>query len=79
MRDFLLPVARDAARRAAQSLLRTPNKLIDYPRIGEKVDSYEPREVRRIIVGAYEMHYELIGETIYIVRVWRGREFRDIS
>ena len=40
---------------------------------------HEPREVRRIIVGAYEMHYELIGETIYIVRVWRGREFRDIS
>jgi hypothetical protein len=27
------------------------------PRIGEKLEEFEPREVRRILVGHYEMRY----------------------
>ncbi|MHA3790503.1 hypothetical protein [Sphingomonas sp. YL-JM2C] len=34
---------------------RAPDRLLDYPRIGEKLEAYAPREVRRIIVGNYEL------------------------
>jgi len=35
-----------------QQLARAPDRLLDFPRIGEKLDAYSPREVRRIIVGS---------------------------
>jgi plasmid stabilization system protein ParE len=35
-----------------------------------------PREVRRIIVGNYEMRYELVESTVFILRVWHTREER---
>lgn len=54
------------------------NKLIDYFWIGEKIDFYELCEVCCIIVGVYEMYYEIIGEMIYIICVWYGWEFWDI-
>ena len=76
LRDFLRSVAPDAAKRTAQLLIRAPNKLMDYPRIGERLEAYEPREIRRIIVGSYEMRYEIVADTIYIVRVWHCRENR---
>jgi len=32
-----------------QQLTRAPDRLLDFPRIGEKLEAHEPREVRRII------------------------------
>jgi plasmid stabilization system protein ParE len=51
----------------------------DFPRIGEKLDAYAPREVRRIIVGSYEMRYEIAGATINILRLWHCRENRSFE
>jgi hypothetical protein len=51
--------------------------LIEYPRIGEKLEVYEPREVRRITVGDYEMRYEINSGTIFILRLWHSREDRS--
>jgi plasmid stabilization system protein ParE len=73
---FLEPVAPDAAARIVQQLAHAPNRLVDYPRIGEKLETYEPREVRRIIVGHYEMRYEIADATIFILRIWHSREDR---
>jgi plasmid stabilization system protein ParE len=50
----LRPVAPAAAARVIDQLAQAPNRLRDYPRIGEKLEAYEPREVRRIIVGRYD-------------------------
>lgn len=50
--------------------------MLDFPRLGERLDAYHPREVRRIIVGNYEMRYELARETISILRIWHSRENR---
>lgn len=36
-----------------------PTNLLDNPRIGERLDEFEPREVCRLLVGHYEMRYEL--------------------
>ena len=53
-------------------LLRSRIRLPDQPRIGEKLEQYEPREVRRVLVGRYEMRYEVQPSGIFILRVMRN-------
>lgn len=50
--------------------------LMVKPRIGEKLEEFEPREVRRILVGHYEIRYEIQASTIYMLRLWHTREDR---
>ncbi|MCD6706695.1 MAG: type II toxin-antitoxin system RelE/ParE family toxin [Thiobacillus sp.] len=76
LHDFLTPVNRSAAARTVQSLTAAPTNLLTNPRIGEKLDEFEPREVRRILVGHYEMRYEIQGPTVYLLRIWHTREER---
>lgn len=76
LHDFLAPVNRSAAARTVQSLTAAPTNLLTNPRIGEKLDEFEPREVRRILVGHYEMRYEIQESTIYLLRLWHTREER---
>ena len=51
--DFLAPVNRSAAARTVQSLTAAPKTLFENPRIGERLEEFDPREVRRILVGHY--------------------------
>ena len=74
--DFLAPVNRTAAARTIQSLTAAPASLVANPRIGERLDEFEPREVRRILVGHYEMRYEIREATLYVLRLWHTREDR---
>ena len=74
---FLEPVAPDAAAHIVQQLAHAPDRLVEFPRIGEKLDAYAPREVRRIIVGHYEMRYEIADAVIFILRLWHSREDRS--
>jgi len=76
LHDFLAPVNPAAAARVVQSLTAAGGKLMRNPRIGEKLDQYDPREVRRLIVGHYELRYEIQGETLYVLRLWHTREDR---
>ena len=73
---FLRPVNPRAADRAVQTLASAPERLIDQPRIGQRLEGFNPREVRRIFVGAYEIRYEILEATIVILRLWHGREDR---
>lgn len=79
LHEHLRPVAPDAAARVVQELARASDRLLDYPRIGEKLEAYEPREVRRIAVGNYEMRYEIAGGGIFILRFWHSRENRTFD
>lgn len=79
LHEHLNPVAPDAAARVVQQLARAPNRLLDHPRIGEKLETFEPREVRRIIVGNYELRYEIAAGTIFILRLWHCRENRSFE
>jgi plasmid stabilization system protein ParE len=74
--EFLAPVNRSAAARTVQSLTLAPTMLLDNSRIGERLEEFEPREVRRLLVGHYEMRYELQESIIYILRIWHTRENR---
>jgi len=79
LHEHLRPVAPDAAARVVQQLARAPDRLLEFPRIGEKLEAYEPREVRRIIVGDYELRYEIADATIFILRLWHSRENRSLD
>lgn len=74
--DFLAPVNKRAAIRTVQSLIAAPGRLLGHPRLGERLDEFEPREVRRIFVGQYELRYEIQKSTIYVLRLWHTREDR---
>ena len=74
--EFLAPVNQSAAVRIVQSLTASPTTLLVNPRIGEKLEEFEPREVRRIFVGQYEMRYEIQESKIYVLRLWHTRENR---
>ena len=74
--EFLAQVDRQAAAKTAQSLSAAPVRIVQQPRIGERLEEFEAREVRRLLVGNYEMRYELSGEILYVLRVWHTRERR---
>ena len=74
--EFLAVVKRPAAARTVQSLSQAPLSLLSNPRIGERVEEFEPRDVRRLLVGRYEIRYEIQASTIYILRLWHVREDR---
>jgi plasmid stabilization system protein ParE len=76
LHEFLSSINRQAAASTVQSLTSAPAKLLAQPRIGEKLDEFDPREVRRIFVGHYEMRYEIQQSTIYVLRLWHTREDR---
>lgn len=77
LHSFLASVAPDAAARTTQSLRAAPRRLLEFPRLGERIDVYAPREVRRIIVARYEIRYEIAQDTIFILRLWHTREDRS--
>tara|TARA_R100000900_G_scaffold22441_2_gene17915 strand:+ start:131391 stop:131669 length:279 start_codon:yes stop_codon:yes gene_type:complete len=74
--DFLERDSRLAAARTVQSLARAPERLRENPRLGEQLFQFAPREVRRILVGRYEIRYEVQTESIIVLRLWHTRENR---
>ena len=74
--EFLSPINPQTAATTIQSLTAAPARLMQQPRIGERLDEFETREVRRLLVGNYEIRYELSAEILYVLRVWHTREYR---
>ncbi|KAA9387832.1 type II toxin-antitoxin system RelE/ParE family toxin [Neorhizobium galegae] len=75
LHDFLAAVNAPAAR-TVQNLAAAPKKFIQHPRLGERLDEFAPREIRRLLIGDYELRYEIQGETIFLLRIWHTRENR---
>ena len=76
LHEFLAPVDKRAAARTVQMLATAPAKVLTNPRIGEIIEEFDPREVRRILVGHYEIRYEIQQSIIYVLRLWHTREQR---
>lgn len=76
LHEFLVQVNQAAAAQAVQALIKAPSILLTNPRIGEQLFEFEPREVRRLLVGHYEMRYEIQDSIIYMLRLWHTRENR---
>lgn len=74
--EFLAVVNQPAAARVVQTLAIAAERLLQNPYIGERLCQFEAREVRRVIVNTYEIRYEILGDTLYILRLWHTRESR---
>ncbi len=74
--DFLAPVNKNTAAKTVQSIAKAPTSLLKHPYLGEKLEIFNPRDVRRILVGHYEIRYEIQQSTIYVLRLWHTREDR---
>jgi plasmid stabilization system protein ParE len=74
--EILASVNQPAAARTVQSLIKAPTALLMNPRIGEQLFEFEPREIRRILAGNYEVRYEIQESTLYVLRLWHTREHR---
>lgn len=73
--DFLAPANRQAAAGEVQALVKAPaTPLLTNPRIGEQLFEFAQRSVRRLVVGRYEMRYEIHESTIFMLREWHTRE-----
>jgi plasmid stabilization system protein ParE len=76
LHEFLEPANPDAAARTVQMLAAAPATLLANPRIGRLLEGFQPHEVRRLLVGTYELRYHIDADTIYIVRMFHTREDR---
>ncbi len=76
LHEFLSLLNKQAAAVTVQTLAAAPAKLMEQPRLGERLEEFDPREVRRILVGHYEMRYEIQHSTIFVLRLWHTREDR---
>ena len=73
---FLAPVNSKVAAKAVKQLVAAAQQLLAYPQLGVPLDEFAPRDVRRVIVGDYEVRYEVVENMIYILRLWHAREDR---
>ena len=55
LHDFMAPANPKAAAGTVFALTSAAKRLLQFPRIGEGLDQYMPREVRHIVVGGYEL------------------------
>jgi len=73
LHEFLLLRNVPAASKAVQALVKAPGTLLEHPRIGERIEEFAPREVRRLLVLNYELRYEIQHDTLYVLRIWHTR------
>lgn len=74
--DFLALTNQAAAAKTVQGVVNASLMLIQNPRLGEQLFQFEPREVRRLRTGQYEIRYEIQQSTVYVLRLWHNREER---
>ena len=76
LHEFLAPVNPRAAAKVIQTLTSAAGRLETHARMGQSLEQFEPREVRRLVVGHYEVRYEIRESTVFILRLWHTRENR---
>ena len=74
--EFLQPVNPLAASRVVRQLVAGAKRIPAHPRLGVRLTEFAPREVRRVLVGDYEIRYELTGTDVFVLRIFHTREDR---
>lgn len=74
--EFLQAVNVPAAARVVRQLVAGAKRIPAYPRLGTRLTQFEPREVRRVLVGDYEIRYEIFDKDIFVLRIFHVREDR---
>lgn len=75
LREFIAVKNPYSAKRAVSNILAGIDKLKAFPQIGLAVQrAPEPENMRDLFVSDYTIRYLINKETIYILRIWHGKE-----
>jgi len=74
--EFLRPVNATAAIRIVRQLVAGAKRIPTHPRLGVRLPELAPREVRHVLVGDYEIRYEVTEADVLILRIFHTREDR---
>lgn len=69
LHECLQPRDAAAATRTVQMLTAAPAMLLSNPRIGRRLETPERHEVRRLLMGTYELRYEMGVDPQFIAQV----------
>ena len=78
LREFIAKHNPDTAKRVSQRLRGAIKGLVNNPQIGRPLPGL-PGEIRELIFGKYVARYEVRTTTLYVLRIWHGKEDRLIS
>ncbi len=65
----------DAGKRVSQHLRGAIKGLVNNPQIGRPVPDLTG-EIRELIFGKYVARYEVRTNSLYVLRIWHGKEDR---
>jgi len=64
-----------AARRTAINIQEAVERLKQFPKIGlPALKASDPEQLRDYYLGDYTLRYLITADTIYILRIWHGKE-----
>lgn len=76
LHGFLAPVSPRAAAKVYRKLKDATQLFAEHPQAGSPVHGYSNREIRRKVVGRYEIRYEVLQDHIRILNLWHTFEDR---
>ena len=75
LREFIAKNNPQAAERVSLRLRQAIAKLVLHPDIGHGV--LEIENVRELIAGKYVVRYIIESDTLFVLRIWHGKEYRS--
>ena len=76
LHEFFAPVNPRAAALTVRHLVAGVRRIPAHPRLGPRLRQFGAREVRRVLIGDYEVRYELKGQDVFVLRIFHTREDR---
>ena len=74
--ELLQPVNQSAVAQVVRQLVAGVKRIPRHPRLGVRLAEFDPREVRRILVGDHEIRYKLTEADVFVLRILHTREDR---
>ena len=76
LHEFLVESNPRAAAVAVRHVIAGTKRIPAHPRLGQRLRGFSGREVRRLLIGDYEVRYELAGKDVFVLRIFHTREDR---
>ena len=76
LHEFLEPVNPRTAALAVRHIVAGARRIPARPRLGQRLRQFAGREARRLLIGDYEIRYELAGPDVFLLRIFHTREDR---
>lgn len=76
LHEFLEAADPRAAALAVRHIVAGARRIPAHPRLGQRLREFTGREVRRLLIGNYELRYELAGRDVFVLRIFHTREDR---